>query len=167
MVSCPMLFVSGLKLTKQDKIKEVSGVEWRGDSPPLASHVVWKDTNSDRDSPYSVKRLRLPSPGLKLLRLRTRRYVVHLSSQIKLTFYLLSLISRFTYFDHTSTSLSPSLQYFIHSSTNPYSSETKKFPLSNINSNSPKLKLRNQKRRSNSLNQLLTRVRLIGLQERI
>jgi hypothetical protein len=77
MVSCPMLFESGLTLTKQDKIKEVSGVERRGNSPPRLSHVIRMDTNSDRDSPYSVKRLRLPSPGLRPPRLRTRRYVIH------------------------------------------------------------------------------------------
>jgi len=55
----------------------------------------------------------------------------------------------------------------LDSSTKPYSNETKRSLLSNINSNSPKLKLRNQKTRLKSSNQLLTKVKLIEPQERI
>lgn len=55
----------------------------------------------------------------------------------------------------------------LDSSTKPYSNETKRSLLSNINSNSPKLKLRNQKTRLKSSSQLLMKVKLIEPQERI
>ena len=143
----------------------MSGVGWRGESPLRASHVaVWMDTDQGRDSPYSVRRLRLPSPGLRPPRLRTRRYVVHTRYQIKLTSLSFRQHSPFPTYPYTHHSHRHN--HSTNSSTNPYSSEIKRSLPSNINSNSPKLKLKSQKIRSNSSNQLLMRARLIGLQER-